>query len=92
MSAVRVILIAAKQLAFAKTRLASALPSSAERASLAAAMFHDVLSAALSARAADRAGGYGGSGGPGPDRGGFRRVLAALKGKVLDSGLSVPQR
>jgi 2-phospho-L-lactate guanylyltransferase len=54
MSAVRVILIAAKQLALAKTRLSSALPSSAERASLAAAMFHDVLAAALSARAADQ--------------------------------------
>jgi 2-phospho-L-lactate guanylyltransferase len=46
---VRAILIAAKELAFAKTRLASVLPP-AERAALAEAMFRDVLAAALSAR------------------------------------------
>jgi 2-phospho-L-lactate guanylyltransferase len=51
---VRVVLIAAKQLAFAKTRLAPALPSQAERASLAGAMFQDVLSAALGAQRADQ--------------------------------------
>jgi 2-phospho-L-lactate/phosphoenolpyruvate guanylyltransferase len=51
---VRVVLIAAKQLAFAKTRLAPALPAAAERIALAEAMFRDVLNAALSARAADR--------------------------------------
>jgi len=50
--AVRAILIAAKELAFAKTRLASALPSIAERGTLAEAMFRDVLSAALSTPAA----------------------------------------
>lgn len=50
----RTVLIAAKQLAFAKTRLAGALPASAERGALAEAMFRDVLSAAMSARAADR--------------------------------------
>ena len=49
----RIVLIAAKQLALAKTRLASALPSSTERAALAAAMFRDVLSAAASAQTAD---------------------------------------
>jgi len=49
-SAVRAVLIAAKQLAFAKTRLAPALPAAAERSALAEAMFRDVLSAALSAR------------------------------------------
>lgn len=46
----RVVLIAAKQLAFAKTRLAPALPAAAERIALAEAMFRDVLAAALSAR------------------------------------------
>ncbi|MGA2411047.1 MAG: 2-phospho-L-lactate guanylyltransferase [Candidatus Binataceae bacterium] len=46
--AVRAILIAAKELSFAKTRLASVLPSAAERSALAEAMFRDVLSAALS--------------------------------------------
>ena len=50
----RIVLIAAKQLALAKTRLAPALPSVAERALLAEAMFRDVLSAAMSARTADR--------------------------------------
>ncbi|MGH7932701.1 MAG: 2-phospho-L-lactate guanylyltransferase [Candidatus Binataceae bacterium] len=48
-SAVRMVLIAAKQLALAKTRLAQALPVSAERIALAEAMFRDVLSAGLSA-------------------------------------------
>jgi 2-phospho-L-lactate guanylyltransferase len=47
---VRAVLIAAKQLAFAKTRLAPALPAAAERIALAEAMFRDVLGAALSAR------------------------------------------
>ena len=46
----RAVLIAAKQLAFAKTRLAPALPAAAERSALAEAMYRDVLSAALSAR------------------------------------------
>ena len=46
----RAVLIAAKQLAFAKTRLAPALPAVAERIALAEAMYRDVLSAALSAR------------------------------------------
>ena len=46
----RAILIAAKQLAFAKTRLAPALPAAAERIALAEAMYRDVLGAALSAR------------------------------------------
>lgn len=50
----RIVLVAAKELALAKTRLAPALPSGAERAMLADAMFRDVLSAALAARAADR--------------------------------------
>jgi 2-phospho-L-lactate guanylyltransferase len=50
---VRIVLIAAKQLALAKTRLAPALPSVAERSALAEAMFRDVLAAALSARAAE---------------------------------------
>jgi 2-phospho-L-lactate guanylyltransferase len=49
---VRAILIAAKHLAFAKTRLGHAL-SPADRAALAEAMFRDVLAAALSARSAD---------------------------------------
>jgi 2-phospho-L-lactate/phosphoenolpyruvate guanylyltransferase len=52
--AVRFVLIAAKQLAFAKTRLAQALTASVERMALAEAMFRDVLCAALSAHAADR--------------------------------------
>jgi len=51
---VRVVLVAAKQLALAKSRLAPALPSNLERATLAEAMFRDVLAAALSARLADR--------------------------------------
>lgn len=46
----RAVLIAAKQLAFAKTRLAPALPAADERSALAEAMFRDVLSAALSAQ------------------------------------------
>ena len=50
----RIVLVAAKELALAKTRLAAALPSGAERAMLAEAMFRDVLSAALASRAADR--------------------------------------
>ena len=49
----RVVLIAAKELAFAKNRLASVLPP-AERIVLAEAMFRDVLAAALSSRTADR--------------------------------------
>ena len=48
----RFILIAAKQLEFAKTRLASAF-APAERRALAEAMFRDVLAASLRARAAD---------------------------------------
>jgi 2-phospho-L-lactate guanylyltransferase len=51
---VRVVLIAAKQLAFAKTRLEPALGSVSERAALAEAMFRDVLSAALRSRVAER--------------------------------------
>jgi 2-phospho-L-lactate/phosphoenolpyruvate guanylyltransferase len=51
---VRAVLIAAKELAFAKTRLASALPSTAEREALAEAMFRDVLGAALSAPVASQ--------------------------------------
>jgi 2-phospho-L-lactate guanylyltransferase len=50
---VRIVLIATKQLALAKSRLAPALPSSVERAALAEAMFRDVLAAALSSRLAD---------------------------------------
>jgi 2-phospho-L-lactate/phosphoenolpyruvate guanylyltransferase len=50
---VRAVLIAAKQLAFAKTRLAPALPAAAERSALACAMFRDVLAAALGARRPD---------------------------------------
>ncbi len=50
----RIVLVAAKELALAKTRLAPALPSAGERATLAEAMFRDVLSAALGARAVDR--------------------------------------
>jgi 2-phospho-L-lactate guanylyltransferase len=49
---VRAIVIAAKHLAFAKTRLGRAV-GDADRMALAEAMFRDVLSAALSARAAD---------------------------------------
>ena len=48
----RFILIAAKQLEFAKTRLAPVLPPG-ERRALAEAMFRDVLAAALGATAAD---------------------------------------
>ena len=48
----RFILIAAKQLEFAKTRLAPVLPPD-ERRALAEAMFRDVLAAALGAKAAD---------------------------------------
>jgi 2-phospho-L-lactate/phosphoenolpyruvate guanylyltransferase len=51
---VRAVLIAAKQLALAKTRLIPALPAVSERSSLAEAMFRDVLSAALNARSAER--------------------------------------
>jgi 2-phospho-L-lactate guanylyltransferase len=51
---VRVVLIAAKQLAFAKTRLVQALPADAERVALAEAMFRDVLAAALSSHLAER--------------------------------------
>lgn len=49
----RFILIAAKQLAFAKTRLASALAEQQRRV-LAEAMFRDVLAAAMGSRRADR--------------------------------------
>jgi len=49
---VRFILIAAKQLEFAKTRLAPVLPPG-ERRALAEAMFRDVLAASMSATAAD---------------------------------------
>jgi len=49
---VRAILIAAKHLAFAKTRLGRAV-GDADRMALAEAMFRDVLAAALSARAAE---------------------------------------
>jgi 2-phospho-L-lactate/phosphoenolpyruvate guanylyltransferase len=48
---VQVVLVAAKHLAFAKTRLGAALPP-AERAALAEAMFRDVLAAALGASGA----------------------------------------
>jgi len=48
----RVVLIAAKELAFAKSRLASRLGAD-ERKHLAEAMFRDVLAAASSARRAD---------------------------------------
>jgi len=50
---VRIVLIAAKQLEFAKTRLAALMPD-VERRVLAHAMFCDVLAAALSSRRADR--------------------------------------
>ena len=49
----RFILIAAKQLELAKTRLANALPPG-ERIALAEAMFRDVLAAAMSAGRSDR--------------------------------------
>ncbi|HYB90923.1 MAG TPA: 2-phospho-L-lactate guanylyltransferase [Candidatus Binataceae bacterium] len=49
----RVVLIVAKQLALAKTRLGPAL-AAGERAMLAEAMFRDVLAAALSSRIPDR--------------------------------------
>jgi len=49
---VRIVLIAAKELAFAKTRLGSRLGAE-ERKVLAEAMFRDVLAAAVSARLAD---------------------------------------
>jgi 2-phospho-L-lactate guanylyltransferase len=49
---VRFILIAAKQLEFAKTRLAPVLPPG-ERRLLAEAMFRDVLAASMTARSAD---------------------------------------
>ena len=48
----RAILIAAKHLAFAKTRLGRGV-GDADRMALAEAMFRDVLAAALSARVAD---------------------------------------
>jgi 2-phospho-L-lactate guanylyltransferase len=48
---VRVILIAAKEVGLAKTRLSPVMPD-AERAALAAAMYRDVLAAALGSRAA----------------------------------------
>ena len=50
---VRVILIAAKHLAFAKTRLAPVLPEP-ERRMLAEAMFRDVLAASTGSQLADR--------------------------------------
>jgi len=50
---VRFILIAAKELAFAKTRLAAALPDQ-ERRVLAEAMFRDVLAAAMGSQRAER--------------------------------------
>jgi 2-phospho-L-lactate guanylyltransferase len=50
---VRSILIAAKQLEFAKTRLASVLPPG-ERIALADAMFRDVLAAAIGSHLADQ--------------------------------------
>jgi 2-phospho-L-lactate guanylyltransferase len=49
---VRFILIAAKQLEFAKTRLAPVLPPG-ERRALAEAMFRDVLAASIGANSAD---------------------------------------
>lgn len=50
----RAVLIAAKQLALAKTRLTPVLPSVSERSELAEAMFRDVLSAAQNARSPER--------------------------------------
>jgi 2-phospho-L-lactate guanylyltransferase len=52
-NAVRVVLIAAKHTALAKTRLAPVIPD-AERRMLAEAMFRDVLAAALASRKAER--------------------------------------
>jgi 2-phospho-L-lactate guanylyltransferase len=49
---VQAVLVAAKHLAFAKTRLGDALPP-AERTALAEAMFRDVLAAALGSRRAE---------------------------------------
>jgi 2-phospho-L-lactate guanylyltransferase len=51
---VRTVLIAAKQLVLAKTRLRPALPAAGERSTLAEAMFRDVLNAGLSAQSAER--------------------------------------
>jgi len=51
---VRAVLIAAKQLALAKTRLRGVRPAVSQRGALAEAMFLDVLDAALSAQASDR--------------------------------------
>jgi 2-phospho-L-lactate guanylyltransferase len=51
---VRAVLIAAKQLTLAKTRLTPVLPTVSERSALAEAMFRDVLGAALDARAPER--------------------------------------
>ncbi|HVA77628.1 MAG TPA: 2-phospho-L-lactate guanylyltransferase [Candidatus Binataceae bacterium] len=48
----RVILIAAKELSLAKTRLSSVMPDG-ERVALAEAMYRDVLAAALGSRAAE---------------------------------------
>ena len=50
----RAVLIAAKKLALAKTRLLPVLPSVAERSELAEAMFRDVLRAAQNARTPQR--------------------------------------
>jgi len=50
---VRFILVAAKQLAFAKTRLASAI-AEPDRRVLAEAMFRDVLAASMASRRAER--------------------------------------
>jgi 2-phospho-L-lactate guanylyltransferase len=51
---VHAVLIAAKQLALAKTRLMPLLPTVSERSALAEAMFRDVLNAALHARIPQR--------------------------------------
>jgi 2-phospho-L-lactate/phosphoenolpyruvate guanylyltransferase len=51
---VRAVLIAAKQLVLAKTRLRPVLPSVSERSAVAEAMFRDVLGAALSTRICER--------------------------------------
>jgi 2-phospho-L-lactate guanylyltransferase len=51
---VRAVLIAAKQLTLAKTRLIPVLPTVKERTALAEAMFRDVLGAALDARTPER--------------------------------------
>ncbi|MBV8774425.1 MAG: 2-phospho-L-lactate guanylyltransferase [Deltaproteobacteria bacterium] len=50
----RAVLIAAKRLALAKTRLMPVLPCVSERSELAEAMFRDVLSAAQNARSSER--------------------------------------